>query len=195
MWQVIAQADTVEGLSSVIPTVSELPKGTEVIIRFDLPIWAPIGKLADVAGAEWWGQWLAGAGMDVIDVYGNWHWMEIKGKADPIWLIALIPLIIKAVAALGVTGFLAWAAAKITANIFVKPAEVAKEREQAKIEFTEERLREGYTPEEINRWLAGIESPPTEVSILPEWDKVKPYVIGIGALIVIGLIAFVVLRR
>lgn len=192
MWQVIAQSDTVAGLSSVTPTVSELPHGTELIIRFDLPAWAPVGKVADIAGAEWWGQWLVGAGMEVTDVYGNWHWMEIRGKADPIWLIALIPLIIKAVAALGVTGFLTWAAVKLTANIFVEPAQIAKEREQAKIEFIEARVREGYNPEQVTRWLEGIESPPPEIK-LPEW--LAPAGIGIGAIVLIGLAALLIIRK
>lgn len=192
MWQVIAQADTVEGLSSVIPTISELPKGTELIIRFDLPIWAPVGKLADVAGAEWWGQWLAPSGMEVTDVHGNWHWMEIRGEADPIWLLALIPLIIKAVAALGITGFLSWAAVKLTANIFVKPAEVAYEREQAKIEFIETKLREGYQPDEITRWLEGIESPPPGVT-LPEWAG--PAALGTGALLIIGVVVVLIFMK
>lgn len=191
MWQVIAQADTVAGLSSVTPTVSELPHGTELIIRFDLPAWAPVGKVADIAGAEWWGQWLAGAGMEVTDVYGNWHWMEIRGRADPIWLIALIPLIIKAVAALGVTGFLTWAAVKVTANIFVEPAQVAKEREQAKIEFIETQLRAGYTPGQITSWLEGVESPPAGVE-LPSW---WPAGIGLGTILLVGLGAFLILRK
>lgn len=192
MWQVIAQADTIAGLSSVTPTVSELPHGTELIIRFDLPVWAPVGKVADLAGAEWWAQWLAGAGMEVIDVYGNWHWMEIRGKADPIWLIALIPLIIKAVVALGVTGFLTWAAVKITANIFVEPAKVALEREQAKIEFIETQLRAGYTPDQVTRWLEGIESPPPDVE-LPSW--LAPAGIGMGVILLVGLAVLLMMRK
>lgn len=191
MWQVIAQADTIEGLSSVTPTVSELPKGTELVIRFDLPAWAPVGKVADIAGAEWWGQWLAGAGMEVTDVYGDWHWMEIRGKADPIWLIALIPLIIKAVAALGVTGFLSWAAVKLTANIFVKPAEIAREREQAKIEFIRE-MAPIYGDDTVTRWLEGIESPPAGIS-LPEW--VPAAGIGIGTILLVALGAFLIFKK
>ena len=129
-----------------------------------------------------------GSGMEVIDVYGNWHWMEVKGKADPVWLLALIPLIIKALTMLGI----AFAAVKVSANVFVAPAEIAQEREQVKVEFIQARLAEGYTSAQIDSWLKGIESPPPGVT-LPS----LPMVAGIsaGVLIAGAIVLFLLLRK
>lgn len=182
MWQTIVEANSLEEFQSARPTIYEVPTGSEVVIRIELVAWAPIGKLADLAGAEWWGQKLAPE-LRVADVYGNWHWMEIRGIATGMAPVVLIPLIVFGLAALG---WGAWIYSKIKISADVK------EREEAKIEFIEERLREGYTPEQIDRWLEGIESPPPGIE-LPKW--LAPAGIGIGTILLIGLAVLLIMRK
>ena len=188
-WETIVEASSVEELEYAIPTVSELPHGTEIIIRFDLPLWVPIGKLADLAGSEWWGQMLAGSGMKVTDVRGNWHWMEIHGIANAVHLAILIPLIITAVRWLGIA-FLSWMSVKISANIITKPAEIVKEREAAKIEFIE-KWAPIYGTETVKEWLEGIKSPPPAIK-LPEGLGLG---IGAGVIVLAALVALLIFRR
>ena len=76
---------------------------TKVKIRIEVPSWAPVGRLADLAGAEWIAQQFAPAEVRVIDVYGNWHWMEIVGVAEGTPVLLLVTIIVGMLAALGIT--------------------------------------------------------------------------------------------
>lgn len=182
-WQTIVEASNIGELEYAPCSVQELEKDTEAIIRIDLPWWAPIGWLANLAGAEWWASQLVGSGMEVIDVYGERDWVEVKGKADPIWLIALIPLIVKALAALGIS----FAAVKVSANIFAKPAEEVTERQKAAEEYTYTLIeRYGYTPEQASKALKDVQKAGGEAP--------KPFdLAGILPVALLALAAIVVL--
>ena len=197
-WQTIVPSTPADKLEYVTPAISELPKNTEVIIRIDLPFWAPIGKLADLAGAEWWASWLSPAGLVVDDIYGDWRWLEIKGRADPLWLIPLLPLIVKALAALGLAGLLAWLSVSVTANIFVKPEEIVAEREVRRVEYIKWRTSPtggGATAEQAVKEVEGFAPPPPQAKEL--FADILPAVgIGAGAgILILLIILFLAGRR
>ena len=100
-YQTIVSATSVDEFQSEAPDI-DLPPGTKVKIRMELPPWAPVGKLADLAGAEWIAQQFAPAEVRVTDVYGNWHWMEIEGVVEGTPVLLLVTIIIGMLSALGI---------------------------------------------------------------------------------------------
>ena len=68
----IAQASSPGELSNVTPTVQELSEGRVGRTIVESPIWAPIGPLADLAGAEsTFRNIFAPEGIEVLDVHGE----------------------------------------------------------------------------------------------------------------------------
>lgn len=105
-WVTLADATSLEELQAAKPAIADLPAGTPVKLRIELPAWAPVGKLADLAGAEWWASRFIGADVEVIDVYGDWYWMEVTGRARGTPVLLLITIIIAALSALGIAWFI-----------------------------------------------------------------------------------------
>lgn len=107
-WVTIAQGTSLEEFQASRPPIADLPKGTKLLLRVELPWWAPIGWLADLYGMEWWMGLFAPEGITVDDVYGGWHWMEMKATVDPPLLPAiLIILICTALSIIGVAAIIA----------------------------------------------------------------------------------------
>jgi len=173
MWTEIARANTIAELQNIVPTYADIPAGTEVNIHLELQWWAPIGKLADMAGAEWWAPRLAQCHMDVIDVSGNWHYIDIRGIARGMPVVLLIAIIAASVVVLGLGVYIS--SVVITANIETK-----------KLEQANEWLRLGYTPEQVSQMLGAVTFKPT-----------LPAIAGIstGAIILIGLAVFLLMRK
>lgn len=178
MWQTVYTARSESEAGSVLPTIGDIPAGSQVKIRIDLQPWAPVGKLADLAGAELWAQKLYPE-MTVSDVYGDWHWIEIRGVAKGAFPIAIALIVFGVLALFGVA---AWAAVSISADI--------REVQVAKSEYMEVAIRAGYTPAEAAE----------------AWEKAQPLPgvalasgvaagLGFGALLLIGVGAFLLLRK
>ncbi len=108
-FQPIIDATSIDEFGAVLPTIEDLPKGAKILLRIELPPYAPIGKLADLAGMEWWAEQFIGADVRVTDVYGNWHWLEIMGVAEGTPVLLLVTIIIGALSALGI----AWLVSRI----------------------------------------------------------------------------------
>jgi len=104
-YQTVVSATSVDEFQDKAPDI-DLPPGTKVKIRIELPPWAPVGRLADLAGAEWVAQWFVPAEVKVIDVYGNWHWIEIVGVVEGTPVLLLVAIIVSMIAALGITYFI-----------------------------------------------------------------------------------------
>jgi len=101
-WTVVAEGNNLGDFRKAKPKVEDLPKGTKLKLRVEMPKWFPAGKLGDLWSAEWWAGKLGPHGVSVTDVRGNWHWMEMYGEVDPpIATLALIAIIVGALAALG----------------------------------------------------------------------------------------------
>ena len=178
MWTTIVEARSVQELESLTPLYSEIPAGTPILIRLELQWYAPIGKLADLAGAEWWAPRLAQADLEVIDVQGNWHWMEIEGITRGTPVVLIIAAIVGFVAIFGLSVYIS--SVRITANI-----------EQKKLEQADEWLRAGYTPEQVSQMLGEITFEPTlPTPSLPTIAGISVGVIAIGAIIL-----FLILRK
>ena len=178
MWTEIARAKTTEELQNLVPTYADIPAGTEVNIHLELQWWVPIGKLADLAGAEWWAPRLAQADMDVIDVSGNWHYIDIRGIARGMPVVLLIAILASAVAILGIGAYIS--SVVITANMETK-----------KLEQANEWLRAGYTPEQVSQMLGAATFTPS----LPSIPTPTLAGLGIGTIAIIAVIAFLLLRR
>jgi len=183
MWTTIVEARSVQELESLTPLYSEIPAGTPILIRLELQWYAPImvfpgGKLADLAGAEWWAPRLAQADLEVIDVRGNWHWMEIEGRTRGTPVVLIIAAIVGFVAIFGLSVYIS--NVRITANI-----------EQKKLEQADEWLRAGYTPGQVSQMLGEITFEPTlPTPSLPTIAGISVGVIGIGVIIL-----FLILRK
>ncbi len=106
MYQTLVVANNIDEFEAARPSIDDLPPGTKIRLRVELPAWAPIGKLADLAGAEWFAQQFAPAQIRVIDVYGDWHWMELTGVAEGSPVLLLITVIVAALSLLGITFFI-----------------------------------------------------------------------------------------
>jgi len=193
-WQLILKASSEAEAREAKPAIADIPAGSEVQINIDLPVWAPVGRLADLAGVEFWASKLY-PGVQVTDVEGNWHYIVIHGRAIGAFPIA-IALIVFGV--LGVVGLAAFATVSIYANI-TEQQKIATEREAAKIEATYEilRLRPELTFGEVTSWLEGITTPPPEhKGIIDQFKATLPAVgIGTGVIILIVLAAIFLLGR
>jgi len=175
-WQVLAQGKTVEEFQNSQPPITELEENTPILIHIELASWAPVGILADIAGAEWWAEKVAPAGMIVDDVSGDWHSLDVRGHADIAFVLILIPCIAAVIIAL------AWAVTtiKISADV--------KERELAKIKFLEEGMKLNYSAADLSDMLAGIKTVPPDLSdFLKPLGDLGSMLIPIG-LIVLGIV-------
>ena len=175
-WTVVAQANSESELYSLTPLYADVPAGTEVNIHLELQWWAPIGKLANLAGAEFWAPRLAQADLDVIDVSGDWHYIDIRGTARGMGTVLLIAILAAAVATLGLGVYIA--SVVITANM-----------EEKKLEQANAWIKEGYTPEQVTQMLKEVK-PATPK--LPALDLPEGITIGV---IVVGVIALVLLLK
>ena len=71
-YTLIAQASSAEDLRDFSPTVGRIEEGRLGRTIIKSPSWAPIGPLADLAGAEVvWRKVFSPEGIEVIDVYGQ----------------------------------------------------------------------------------------------------------------------------
>ena len=188
-WQLILKASNEAEAREAKPAIADIPAGSEVQINIDLPVWAPVGRLADLAGTEFWASKLYPE-VQVTDVEGNWHYIIIYGRAIGAFPIA-IALIVFGV--LGVVGLATFATVSIFADI-TEQQKVAAERETAKIEATKELLDRGYEIGDVTAWLEGIKTPPPEAKSVI--DSILPKIgIGAGAIILILLALFLLGRR
>ena len=188
-WQLILKASNEAEAREAKPAIADIPAGSEVQINIDLPVWAPVGRLADLAGAEFWASKLYPE-VQVTNVEGNWHYIIIHGRAIGVFPIA-IALIVFGV--LGVVGLATFATVSIYSNI-TEQQKVAAERETAKIEATKELLDRGYEIGDVTAWLEGIKTPPPEAKSVI--DSILPKIgIGAGAIILILLALFLLGRR
>ena len=178
MWTEVARASSEDELRSLVPLYEDIPAGTPVKIRLELQWWAPIGKLADMAGSEWWVPRLAEADMDVTDVSGNWHWIEINGMSRGMPVVLLLAIIAGAVAVLGL-------------GVYIVSVVISANMEKAKLEQANEWLRAGYTPAQVSQMLGAATFTP---GLLPGTSGLAAG-LGIGTIVIIGLIAFFVLRK
>jgi hypothetical protein len=103
-YETIISADSIEDFENQA-TSRDLPPGTKVKIRIELPAWAPIGVLADMFGAEWVASRFVPAEMVVDDVYGSWRWVEITGTVYGTPVLILVTVIVGMLAALGIAYF------------------------------------------------------------------------------------------
>ena len=191
-WQLILKASNEAEAREAKPAIADIPAGSEVQINIDLPVWAPVGRLADLAGAEFWASKLYPE-VQVTDVEGNWHYIIIHGRAIGAFPIA-IALIVFGV--LGVFGLAAFATVSVYANI-TEQQKIAVDRETAKIEATKELLDRGYEIGDVTTWLEGIKTPPPEAAnIVDQFKTTLPALgIGTGAIILIVLAVIFLLGR
>ena len=191
-WQEILKATSEAEAREAKPAIADIPAGTEVQINIDLPWYAPAGKLADLAGIEFWGSKLYSE-VDVTDVEGNWHYIIIHGKAKGALPIA-IALVVFGV--LIVVGLATFATVTIYANV-TEQQKIAAEHEIAKIEATERLLDRGYSIGDVTDWLEGIRTPPPEAADIVDQFKSALPAIGIGTagIIIVVLLALFLLGR
>ena len=187
-WREILKATSEAEAREAKPAIADIPAGSEVQINIDLPWYAPAGKLADLAGMEFWAQKLYSE-MQVVDVEGNWHYIIIHGKAKGAFPIAIALIVFGVLAAVGLTTF---ATVTIYSNI-TEQQTIAAERERAKIEITEKLLDMGHPLGEITAWLEGIKTPPPEVQSIIG-DIAKPLGISAG-IILVGLVLLFFIGR
>jgi len=83
-------------------TNQDLPPGTKIRLTFELPAYAPIGNLADLAGAEFFYSYFVGADTTVDDVYGEARKVTILGTVNGTPILLLVTIIIAALSALGI---------------------------------------------------------------------------------------------
>lgn len=99
-WVILAQADSPEALKLVIPSLAELPAGTQG--RTEV-MGTGLGLLADAPGMEQiWGNKLAPAGVQVIDVHGqglntaivDWQVPGAQGQIAPAFALPAAPVLL-----------------------------------------------------------------------------------------------------
>lgn len=173
---VIAQANSVEELQSAFLPYKEIPAGTPIKIRLELAKWFPMGKLADLAGAEFWAKHLIRADMDVLDVYGDWYWIEIEGKARGLAVPLLIAIIAGAVAVLGLAAFIT--SVVITAKI-----------EKEKLQTATDLINKGLTPEEVSQVLEATKPAAPKLPTVPKLPTSALAGLGIGTGAIIAIVA------
>ena len=146
MWSIIAEAGSVDELQNSFPLVDDLPPGTEILIHVDLVKWAPIGKLANIAGAEWWSQRLAPENVLVTDVSGDWTTIEIRGVVHGTPVLIIIAVIVAALSLLGVAYYVS--RIYVSANIV----------EQTKADIARNMINSGYSADQVRQVLDGIKT-------------------------------------
>lgn len=178
-WATVYESQSGQALESIQPTYSEIPAGSLVDIEITLVKWAPVARLADLAGAEWWGQQLAGAELKVTDVEGVGNYtIIIHGTAVGLAPLLLIGVLAVCLTILGVS--IAWiTTVRITANI-----------EEKKLEVVKEGMRLGYTPEQISQVLEGVKTSYTPSLNLPTVAGISAGVLVVGAVVL-----FLILRK
>ena len=82
-WVTIAEARSLDEFRLATPSIAELPKWTNIKLRIELPWWAPVGNLLEIAPKSWWVDKLTPEGIVVTDVKGGWYWLEVYGLIDP----------------------------------------------------------------------------------------------------------------
>ena len=184
-WQEILKATSEAEAREAKPAIADIPAGTEVQINIDLPWYAPAGKLADLAGTEFWAQKLYSE-VQVTDVEGDWHYIIIRGRAKGVIPVAIALIVFGVLAVIGLATF---ATVTIFANI-TEQQKIAGEREAAKIDFI--KTYEPIYGEKVFEWVEGISTPPAGIS-LP--DILKPAAIGTGVILLIALGIFLFMGR
>ena len=183
--EIIAQGDF-DSFARASPAVADLPAGTPVLLRVELQPWAPLGKLADLAGTEQWAQKLVSAHIKVEDVYGSWGWVEVRGHVTGTPAHLIIAGIVVALIALG---YAAWIVKDIMLSADIKT------REKAAQDLLQDLIDDhGLTPKEAADIVAGITPAPPGVT-LPDWVKPAATGIGIGLVVVLGLLGLVAVRK
>ena len=104
-YQTIISAKTIEEFQSKQAAIDDIPVGSKIRIKIELPSWAPFGNLADMAGAEWFASAFAPGEMQVTDVYGSWRSITIEGIAIGTPVLLLVAIIVGALSALGIAWF------------------------------------------------------------------------------------------
>ena len=82
-WITLVESGSLEEFAAATPAIDELPKWTKLKLRFELPWWAPIGNIIEIAPESWWVDKLAPGDITVTDVRGGWCWLEVDGYVDP----------------------------------------------------------------------------------------------------------------
>lgn len=116
-WVTVFEANSLEELKSVQPSVADIPAGSPVQIQITLPWWLPIGVLGDLAGNEFWVEKFAGTDFQVDDVSGDWHNFYITGTSKGLGPLVLAAIIVIALSAVGIAFMLCQAYCKVQAEI------------------------------------------------------------------------------
>lgn len=108
MWTTIAEgSSTDEFEASTTTRIRDLPKGTPLL--YHIEVMPGLGKLADLAGAEFLAQYFVPRGITVEDVYGDWTWAEIRATVDPpLGPLAAVAAIVVALSALGIVAMVTY---------------------------------------------------------------------------------------
>lgn len=145
-WQTIFEANSLDELKSVQPSVADIPAGSSVQIQITLPWWLPIGQLGDLAGNEFWVEKFAGTDFQVNDVSGDWHNFYITGTAKGMGPLVLAAIIIIALSAVALAFMLSQAYVKVQADI-VERQQIAAQTISDAEKFLEIQQAAGISPD------------------------------------------------
>lgn len=103
-WVTIAEGTSEEELRTVVPDITDIPKGTRGRIEIHAPL---AGRLFDLAGMEQIAGFFLPAEVKIIDVYGEgWNKGFILFEATGSAIMTVIYCILVALAALGILSIL-----------------------------------------------------------------------------------------
>jgi hypothetical protein len=194
-WQTIIDASSLEEAKTAKPTIADIPAGSRVKIRVEFAWYAPIGKIGDLAGAELWYPKLLPYDLEVIDVYGDWHWIEILGTAKGFPVLPVVIAISASIAALGIAFFVTrfLMQAEIT-----EQAEIQAEREERRFEYVRWRTSpEGGSATPELAWQEVTKGTPPE-PVKEEAKSLFPDLfpeVGMGLVIVVLIVLLLLSRR
>jgi hypothetical protein len=193
-WQTIIDASSLEEARTAKPAIADIPAGSRVKIRVEFAWYAPIGKIGDLTGAELWYPKLLPYDLEVVDVYGDWHWIEILGTAKGFPVLPAVIAVSALITALGIAFFVT--RFLIQADI-TEQAKIQAEREERRYDYIRWRTSpEGgsVTPEQA--WQEVVEGAPPE-SVKEEAKSLFPDLfpkVGMG-LVIVALVVLLLLSR
>ena len=116
MWTTIVEARTLEEFEESTPAIQSMPKGMKG--RLVVEAWG-IGPLADLWGVEMIASRFLPVGAEVTGVWGEgWSRAVIEFESDPIWVLALIGVIVSFLVGLGLSIYLIKLMIELTEKLF-----------------------------------------------------------------------------